>query len=126
MSNLHAVAISELAWFPVEHIVAIHELFEHDGGDLATHGFCTSVGIDEIHVAQAQEAENNGEPQPIIPATVPKPVPASVPAVAPAPAVTTPATPAPAAGAVKKPAPVATPAAATPPAAAPATTRERQ
>ena len=66
--------------------------------------------------AQAQEAENNGEPQPIIPATVPKPVPASVPAVAPAPAVTTPATPAPAAGAVKKPAPVATPAAATPPA----------
>ncbi|MBM1184527.1 rod shape-determining protein MreC [Pseudomonas lundensis] len=76
--------------------------------------------------AQAQEAENNGEPQPIIPATVPKPVPASVPAVAPAPAVTTPATPAPAAGAVKKPAPVATPAAAKPPAAAPATTRERQ
>ena len=74
--------------------------------------------------AQAQEAENNGEPQPIIPATVPKPAP--VPAATPAPAVTTPATPAPTAGTVKKPAPVATPAAATPPAAAPAITRERQ
>ena len=74
--------------------------------------------------AKAQEAEQNGEAPPVIPATVPKPV---VPAVAPAPAPV--ATPVPAAsqsGAVKKPAPAPTPAAANPPAAAPATTRERQ
>ena len=74
--------------------------------------------------AKAQEAEQNGEAPPVIPATVPKPV---VPAVAPAPAPV--ATPVPAAsqsGAVKKPAPAPAPAAANPPAAAPATTRERQ
>ena len=73
--------------------------------------------------AKAQQAEQNGEPPPIIPATVPKPVaPAAavIPAaVAPAPAaVAEPKT-------VKKPAPAATPAA-KPPAAVPATTRERQ
>ena len=71
--------------------------------------------------AKAQQAEQNGEPAPIIPATVPKPAPtvapAAVPAV-PAPAVTEPK-------AVKKPVPAATPAA-KPPAAVPATTRERQ
>ena len=78
--------------------------------------------------AQAQEAEKNGEPLPIIPATVPKPVavPAVAPTVTPVPTATQPAAPTPASGAVKKPAPVVTPAAATPPAAAPATTRERQ
>jgi len=78
--------------------------------------------------AQAQEAEKNGEPLPIIPATVPKPVavPAVAPTATPAPTATQPAAPTPASGAVKKPAPVVTPAAATPPAAAPATTRERQ
>nr|WP_082706768.1 MULTISPECIES: rod shape-determining protein MreC [unclassified Pseudomonas] len=78
--------------------------------------------------AQAQEAEKNGEPLPIIPATVPKPVavPAVAPTVTPAPTATQPVAPTPASGAVKKPAPVVTPAAATPPAAAPATTRERQ
>ena len=72
--------------------------------------------------AKAQEAEQNGEAPPIIPATVPKPVapaPVVAPVVVPAPAVTDPK-------AVKKPAPVATPAAARPPAAVPATTRERQ
>ena len=73
--------------------------------------------------AKAQEAEQNGEAPPIIPATVPKPAaPAQVvaaPVAAPAPVVTDPK-------AVKKPAPVATPAAARPPAAVPATTRERQ
>ncbi len=71
--------------------------------------------------AKAQQAEQNGEPAPIIPTTVPKPAPtvapAAVPAV-PAPAVTEPK-------AVKKPVPAATPAA-KPPAAVPATTRERQ
>ena len=78
--------------------------------------------------AQAQEAEKNGEPLPIIPATVPKPVavPAVAPTATPVPTATQPAAPTPASGAVKKPAPVVTPAAATPPAAAPATTRERQ
>ena len=78
--------------------------------------------------AQAQEAEKNGEPLPIIPATVPKPVavPAVAPTATPAPTATQPVAPTPASGAVKKPAPVVTPAAATPPAAAPATTRERQ
>ena len=78
--------------------------------------------------AQAQEAEKNGEPLPIIPATVPKPVavPAVAPTATPAPTATQPAAPTPASGAVKKLAPVVTPAAATPPAAAPATTRERQ
>ena len=78
--------------------------------------------------AQAQEAEKNGEPLPIIPATVPKPVavPAVAPTATPAPTATQPAAPTPASGAVKKPAPVVTPAAATPPAAAPATIRERQ
>lgn len=78
--------------------------------------------------AQAQEAEKNGEPLPIIPATVPKPVavPAVAPTVTPVPTATQPAAPTPASGAVKKPAPVVTPAAATPPAAAPATIRERQ
>ena len=74
--------------------------------------------------AKAQEAEQNGEAPPIIPATVPKPAaPVVVPAPAPAP-VATPV--APAVNAVKKPVPAPTPAAATPPAAAPATTRERQ
>ena len=78
--------------------------------------------------AQAQEAEKNGEPLPIIPATVPKPVavPAVAPTATPVPTATQPAAPTPASGAVKKPAPVVPPAAATPPAAAPATTRERQ
>ena len=78
--------------------------------------------------AQAQEAEKNGEPLPIIPATVPKPVavPAVAPTATPVPTATQPAAPTPASGAVKKPAPVVTPAAATPPAAAPATIRERQ
>ncbi|KMN19845.1 rod shape-determining protein MreC [Pseudomonas weihenstephanensis] len=78
--------------------------------------------------AQAQEAEKNGEPLPIIPATVPKPVavPAVAPTATPVPTATQPAAPTPASGAVKKPAQVVTPAAATPPAAAPATTRERQ
>ena len=78
--------------------------------------------------AQAQEAEKNGEPLPIIPATVPKPVavPAVAPTATPAPTATQPVAPTPASGAVKKPAPVVTPAAATPPAAAPATIRERQ
>ena len=78
--------------------------------------------------AQAQEAEKNGEPLPIIPATVPKPVavPAVAPTVTPAPTATQPVAPTPASGAVKKPAPAVTPAAATPPAAAPATIRERQ
>ena len=76
--------------------------------------------------AKAQEAEQNGEAPPIVPATVPKPaapapvdVPAAAPAVAPAPAASVPKV-------VKKPAPVATPAAVRPPAAVPATTRERQ
>ncbi len=72
--------------------------------------------------AKAQEAEQNGEAPPIIPATVPKPVapaPVVAPVVAPASVATDPK-------AVKKPAPVATPAAARPPAAVPATTRERQ
>ena len=78
--------------------------------------------------AQAQEAEKNGEPLPIIPATVPKPVavPAVAPTATPVPTATQPAAPTPASGAVKNPAPVVPPAAATPPAAAPATTRERQ
>ena len=78
--------------------------------------------------AQAQEAEKNGEPLPIIPATVPKPVavPAVAPTATPAPTATQPVAPTPASGAVKKPAPAVTPAAATPPAAAPATIRERQ
>ena len=78
--------------------------------------------------AQAQEAEKNGEPLPIIPATVPKPVavPAVAPTATPVPTATQPAAPTPASAAVKKPAPVVTPAAATPPAGAPATTRERQ
>ena len=78
--------------------------------------------------AKAQEAEQNGEAPPIIPATVPKPAaPVVVPAPAPAPAPAPVATPvAPAVNAVKKPVPAPTPAAATPPAAAPATTRERQ
>ena len=78
--------------------------------------------------AKAQEAEQNGEAPPIIPATVPKPAaPVVVPAPAPAPAPAPVATPvAPAVKAVKKPVPAPTPAAATPPAAAPATTRERQ
>ena len=70
--------------------------------------------------AKAQEAEQNGEAPPIVPATVPKPVVPAVPvapaAVAPAPVVSDPK-------AVKKP---ATPAAVKPPAAVPATTRERQ
>ncbi|PAA14225.1 rod shape-determining protein MreC [Pseudomonas fragi] len=71
--------------------------------------------------AKAQQAEQNGEPPPIIPATVPKPAPVAIPAAVtpvPAPAVADPKT-------VKKSAPVATPAA-KPPAAVPATTRERQ
>ena len=78
--------------------------------------------------AKAQEAEQNGEAPPIIPATVPKPAaPVVVPVPAPAPAPAPVATPvAPAVNAVKKPVPAPTPAAATPPAAAPATTRERQ
>ena len=71
--------------------------------------------------AKAQQAEQNGEPAPIIPATVPKPAPVAIPAAVtpvPVPAVADPKT-------VKKSAPVATPAA-KPPAAVPATTRERQ
>ncbi|WP_443697932.1 rod shape-determining protein MreC, partial [Pseudomonas sp.] len=87
--------------------------------------------------AQAQEAEDkrNGT-APIIPATVPKPAPATPPATAPAPAapVATPAKPVahstrPVKPAATKPPaaqPATTPPAAKPPAAAPATTRQRE
>jgi rod shape-determining protein MreC len=87
--------------------------------------------------AQAQEAEDkrNGT-APIIPATVPKPAPATPPATAPAAAapVATPAKPVAHSARPVKPAatkppaapPATTPPAAKPPAVAPATTRQRE
>ena len=41
------------------HIVAIDQLFQHDGGNLATHGFCTAVGVDEIHVVRMIAAKGS-------------------------------------------------------------------
>ena len=52
MSNVRIVQMSELAWLPVKHIVAIHQLFEHDGGHLTTHGFRAAVGVEEIYMVR--------------------------------------------------------------------------
>lgn len=59
MANLLARHASELAWFPIEHIVAIHQLLKNDGCDLPTHRLCAAVGVDKRDMVGVKAAERS-------------------------------------------------------------------